>query len=426
MKKILALIFLLISCLATSCDNGNDDPKLTRPDLPSEVVFGLDWLAAQHPQFQVGKALEMIGSDEKFPIGILDQTFGEDLSAVDLILSSGKTDHFRVHFINGPCIRNNNCQSYDYGHTHNISSFNRSVKRRDPRILNLLRNRVEAYCSLVDKYKDTVRFYFSWSLEHDLDFPAWEILDGVGRQACPRNDYYVVNNPVGSNGGFPKVPRPGVLFESHNFNLRPESTIGSLDGEPARQIDAVQWAEKNFFVRSKLAFTWDWVHNCRPDAGFIPPRARTDCPTLVEHLRYINFTRAAQNHIDNKGAPPQPIPTPPDAPIMTIFESFRDGGGKNLWKPRAESENTVAILTDTKHPEMECRVQKNNGEWETLNCKKGAWNNFDCCTNDNGNRCTYRTSKSCENYKEPKVVCKGSSYNLEISSTGGGACQRHD
>ena len=279
---ILSIIVLLVGCGSSS----KNQPKFPLENLPTQTQFGQDWLAAQHPGFNLGAALESMST--RRPIGVLDYTFGESMEPIELILKSNKVNHFRVHFINGPCIRNKNCGSYEYGYKKDISAFNKSVEKRDANILNKFISRVKNYCDLIDKYQST-RFYFSWVLEHNLSINAWKVLNEEGKKVCARNDYYTVNNPVGGHP-FPSHPIPGVLYESHH-QPTPGLQINSTDGLDIDDINVHQWRQSVIDKNIGIGLIWTHVYNCRNRTGaFQDPRIRTNCPTKEMHERYNNMS----------------------------------------------------------------------------------------------------------------------------------------
>lgn len=276
---ILATIFFLISC--GSSDKA--DP-IQRPTLPVERVLGYDWLAAQHPLFNLGAALEELPEGGN-AIGILDFTFGESLEPVELILQSGKASHLRVHFINGPCIRNKNCGPYELGAGRSISEFDRAILRSERSIIGPFQERVRKFCALIDKYED-VAFYFSWVLEHNLTHDGWLSLNHYGVEACPDRSYTVVSNPVDSNIGFPADIAPGVIHEEHGEST--SSIISSLDGKDILEIDVSGWLDRTAF--QAITFKWTHSYNCRvPRSVFVDPRIRVNCPSRDVHKQIVEI-----------------------------------------------------------------------------------------------------------------------------------------
>lgn len=289
----------------------------TRPDFPTITLVGYDWLAAQSGSFNLGEALELLPQGTQHSIGSLDFTFGESLAPVNLILGSGKVGHYRVHFLNGPCVRNKNCGPYEPTYNMDITKFNAAITSRNPQLISHFRSRVKLYCDLMDAYPST-RFYLSWVLEHNLTLAAWKVLDEEGRAICPRTDYYVVNNPVGSHN-FPPYPREGVLYEDHGKNPKP-GQLTSLDGEEVTDIDVPAW-----LARTKsfgLVYVWSRAYNCRPVEPFIDPRTRTQCPDKDLHEELIHI-------ID-----PRPAPINAKPPQCTSLQQFN---APSIWKPLSEN-----------------------------------------------------------------------------------------
>lgn len=273
---MIRLFFLILILLGCSGGGSKNPPS-------EENRIGLDWLAAQHPRFDLGTALSFI--DGKRPIGVLDWTFGESIHPIRLILDSGKINAIRVHFVNSVCVRNQNCGAYEYGHGHTIASFNEAIIKREKRILSRFKERVSLYCDLARSYSE-IEFFFSWALEHNLSIDAWSALDAVARETCDAN-FHTVNNPV-ERHDFPVHPRVGVLFESHHSDIHPQSDLNSLDGEPVEQIHISEWKSRIKSMKNlRLAFVWSESYNCRVPGPFIDPRDRIGCPTPDKHREII-------------------------------------------------------------------------------------------------------------------------------------------
>lgn len=282
---MLKAIAIIVAITLISCSGGSNSVQPTgRPQLPQERLLGYDWLAAQHPLFNLGAAIEELPGEGN-AVGILDFTFGESLEPVRLILASGKVSHLRVHFINGPCVRNGNCGRYELGRGRNIKQFNQAILDGEPTIIAPFQERVRKFCALIDEF-DEVAFYFSWVLEHNLTENGWLSLNHYGVEACPDKPYTIVSNPVDSNIGFPANIAPGVLHEEHGPFA--SSLISSLDGKDILEIDIEGWLDRT----SSQAITFKWTHayNCRVPRGvFVDPRMRVNCPSREEHKRIINI-----------------------------------------------------------------------------------------------------------------------------------------
>jgi len=396
------LLFVLLCFLSSGLIGGcsksskpNPKPPV-RPELPSEVITGIDALALDRQVFDVDSFIAEL-PEGKTPVRKLDLTFNESIANTIKLLDSGKVNIFGVHFQNYTCVTNGVCGDYAYGHGHTVQSFNQAIKSNDARILGMFRHRAKMHCDLIDQYP-SVRFIFSYALEHQLSEAAYLTLNHVFRkEICDRQDYWIANNPLNAHVLFPQWD----LYEQHHHSFRASAFINSLDGEDIDQIDTMVWKQNLANADVKLAFGWAWKMNCRVPGPFVDPRNRTDCPNRDE-IRHIIFKTFKD-----------PIPAP-QPPPTSANESW---GAGNLWKPVSESDGNLVVLIRNQYRDQfdSCKVPLKSGGWEAL--RFAGYTNPD--------RQTYRASKNCNRFSERKIVCQRGDFKLTISG-GSDACRRAD
>lgn len=256
----------------------------------AERMFGQDFLGLQQKNFDVQSAIKH--NNIGLATGNLDWTFGTDIEPVKKILNQLKPSFYRVHFINGPCIRNRNCGSYEYSRGLSIDKFNAAILNKDKQILNTFKERVKLYCSLIPQYPNT-KFGFSPVLEHNLTPEAYEVLADVTLNTCP--GVQLVNNPVNTNAG---KKYKGAWIERHGSgNVIVGADIVSTDGEGISDLSIAEFSKKT--VKGKYAMAWDRMYNCRTQSvNFVDPRARKECPK-PQHFQLLG-------HIfDDRGPAPK-------------------------------------------------------------------------------------------------------------------------
>lgn len=252
---------------------------VTMVSIPASAQdVGLDLLGLQLRGFPVKDVVEFAPDD--FVTGHLDWTFGTSLTPIRAVLNTGKILRYRIHFYNGPGLRNGQLGKYEPHFGHTISSFSRAWERGDRKQVEHLKQRVITYCNLFLAYPD-VELEMSPTLEHNLTPKAFKRQAKVITTFCPRAR--VVENPVGgvrtSGGGF-KVERHGV-----------KATVSapcnaSLDGDSVEDINLPAYKRK--FEKCESTYVWSRVLNCRLASGsFVDPRSRKrNCPSR-DHMRTL-------------------------------------------------------------------------------------------------------------------------------------------
>jgi len=250
-------------------------------NVAAERLLGQDLLGLQQQNFKIKSIIEH--NTKGTILGNLDYTFGTDLTKVKKLLTAIEPRFWRVHFINGPCIRNRNCGNYEYSEGLSISQFNSAVLSKKKSILNKYKERVQLYCQLKDSYPKT-KFGFSPVLEHNLSPEAWNVLADVTLEICP--GITLVNNAV--NGVAVKKYK-GSLIERHGTgNDILNADIVSTDGAEITDSNIPEYLKKT--NKAEYVYSWSRVYNCRTNAvEFVDPRKRTACPNgaqsqLLAHI----------------------------------------------------------------------------------------------------------------------------------------------
>lgn len=227
----------------------------------SQAQYGADYLALQSESFNYEEAERLAHKD--FALGSLDYTFGSDITPVHYFLSGGKVSVYRVHLLDGTCVRNSVCGKGYPLRRYTVRTFESAALKGDLRLYRFLSERVSLYCSLHFEFP-SVRFILSPVLEHNLSEAAWRKLARHVKHLCPVE---IINS--GTTG----VRFRGYLNEMHGA----ASGFDIVSGDGIAIPRFCPWA-KSFKSRVKLM--WHESFNCRVTEGkFITPKERTSCTT---------------------------------------------------------------------------------------------------------------------------------------------------
>ena len=205
--------------------------------------------------------------------GWLERTFGESCECADRFLKASGPKIIRVHFMNGPCMRNKRCGHYEAFWGYTAASANRAVHIDDSRLNKRFNRILERFKRRIEG-KD-VTCYVSPCLECDLNAKARKILlERVGR-VVPQ--CMLVDNPHRQRC------IPEYTCEGHGVNpVLSAPCIVDLDGIDGRAVDVKTWVAK--YKHCDLQFYWESWMNCIQLLGkqFVDPRRRgCDIPPLT-------------------------------------------------------------------------------------------------------------------------------------------------
>lgn len=294
-----------------------------------ERIIGYDYLAAQHPRFNVVEANQF--TSKHSALGTLDFTFGAEITPISNLLGSDNFDAYRVHFINGPGLRGGVAAPYEITYGYTVSSFNAAIENRKPEIISYLKKRLRLYKQLALHFVG-VKFIVSPMLEHNLTAKAYRVLADTVLDVWP--SVQLDNNGLDSHERY-----RGSWIESHGVNPGWGLDISSLDGDDATDIAVQKWLNKT--VAQKITYVWTRSYNCRCQGAWEDPRSRKSCPKAYQFEEV--------GHIVNK-RPPKPSP---------IFQcQFKPLEVPFTWKPMAEDKCgvdpranlPVALLPGTTKP----------------------------------------------------------------------------
>ena len=276
----------------------------------SEPVIGQDYLALQSKYFAKQGAMQFLAGP--VATGNLDNTFSSDTAPVATLLSVVQPKFHRVHLIDGPCIRNNNCGPYEIGKGFNKVTFSQALERGNPKIISYLKARALEYKVLSDRFPG-VQFLVSPELEHDLSIKAFRNAADAVLSVWPNAQ--LVNCP---DGGVAIERYKNALIERHGSAPQRDADVVSLDGADATDIDIAAFLKRT--SGAKVVFLWTAGYNCRTQL-WEDPRARQNCPS--------NSTFELMAHLKDP-VPAAPADKPNGCKTLVPFRN------PDIWKPLAE------------------------------------------------------------------------------------------
>lgn len=306
--------------------------KIT-PMQAQQVVTGQDTLALNLEKFDAEKASKFFNRGA--PLGVLDNTFSANVSHSRRSLTLLAPNYFRVHLINGPCIRNGNCGRYEIGYGYNKTTFNAALEKRAPKILKYLRERTAVWRQVASESPSTT-FILSPGLEHDWTQAAFTVAADTVLGVYP--GVQLDNSP---DGGAYAGRYAGAWVERHGTNFQPDADIVSMDGAEGTDISINAFNKRvQASPRLKIAYTWSRVYNCRDqNPKWTDPRARKSCPgaSQFELLAHLTDQRPAAPKFTGKQCTNKPFVSP------QIWKPFAEDSGNG--DPRA---NTPVALVKPK------------------------------------------------------------------------------
>lgn len=277
--------------------------------------IGQDYLGAQSPNCRIITAAAFVEQGTSF--GILDWTFGEGTKKIEDYLTRVQPKYFRIHLLNGPCVRGGNCGKYEPVYGYRMGTLDAAIREGNKKLIGHVKARTTVYRNIAKRHVET-KFLLSPILEHNLSSAAWKVLADTVKRIWP--EVQLVNNPMSATGERYR----GAWIEGHGQKGRLDAEINSLDGDSASDIDIEAWKER--FKNVKILYVHDRLYNGRLASGaWIDPRVRTAFPKTFQFEELAHIT-------DRRRSAPTTEPI-----ICKIINRFV---APNIWKQFAENKGT--------------------------------------------------------------------------------------
>jgi hypothetical protein len=207
-------------------------------------------------------------------VGWLEDSFGSACECANTILKQDKPKTIRVHLANGPCLRNNRCESHDVFYGYTIASANRAAKISNSRLRRRLDVLAKRLKQRVEQSKGQLTCYVSPCLECDLNGHARKALISAVSAVLP--SCIIVDNPLRASC------IAGTVCERHGFNPSlKQPCIADMDGAEANSVIDLE----TFYNNTKqcdVRFYWTAWMNCNSGSWQTP--SSRDCNHSIYKL----------------------------------------------------------------------------------------------------------------------------------------------
>jgi hypothetical protein len=313
MKKIWSSLILALSIFAFTVQSR--DVPLSKADYAAvqdeerltNVAFATFNLTA--PTFNCDGFIAATAPLREIHISFLYNTFGNDFSCLNRLLTDPRVKSLQVHLINEPGHRNNRLGNYEflYG-VGSVNVWNKKMAARDAALKSKLAQYViPLQQNLAENLRDDIEFYVSPGLESNLGDRAGRVLVAWTRELFP--DARIVWNAYRGSRNTIK-PTRADLMEGHGFSPALKAPcIYNMDGldvtypnRPALgQLSHQEGGTKNWLQsgtpifqqmekyanRCELSFLWTQESNglSYKSRGFVDPRKRNNnIPTTTYRM----------------------------------------------------------------------------------------------------------------------------------------------
>lgn len=326
------------------------------------------------PNFNCDGFISATASLKELHLSFLYNTFGNDFSCLNRLLSNSRVKSLQVHLINEPGHRNQRLGKYEflYG-VGSVARWNKRMIAKDPALKSKLTEYViPLQENLSEHLRDDIEFYVSPGLESNLGDKAGRVLVSWTRELFP-TARVVWNAHRGSRNTI--KPTRADLMEGHGFAPGIKAPcIYNMDGldvaYPTRpalgQLSYQEGGTKNWLQsgnplfqqiekyanRCELAFVWTQESNglSYKSVGFIDPRKRDhNIPTSTYRMIMRDIIRV---HRSGKVYPEQYVYAKEQSQIEStcdvLSSKFEDGQkfGNLLKQSEFRERGGVLILKE--------------------------------------------------------------------------------
>jgi hypothetical protein len=271
-KKIYFILALVLIIQLQAC-------SIIKPDTTQSGIAGRGPYALLDPKFNCSAFTSSVQGVTSYSMSVLWLTFGTDTTCLQSLLNTNAISLFELHLINGPCIRDKRCGTYEPFYGYTIKSLEDAVKKKDATVQAIFQNTAQqASQAILPLLPSTTACYINPVLETNLSRESSVTVQEWVRPYF-NNRCKFVWNPVGPNPG---APIEGASV-SEGHGLTPtfvdNNCIANTDGQMYSTVS--DW--KAYFAKYSncvAAMAWTFNDNCMvPNQGFVDPRQRTCADT---------------------------------------------------------------------------------------------------------------------------------------------------
>lgn len=241
---------------------------------------GVAALGAMHPNFPCDSLLKLVNQSPRPALGVLWDSFGQELSCVAAYLNSNKNRQhlLEIHFSNEVCRRNKRCTSDEFLSELSVSFYNYYLTNF-PWVINkrILDRVFEIRDKVVPLINKNTILILTTGLEDNFTDRAYLNLYGMIRPVWP---FYMARNPVRGINGKVFISEAKIV-ESHILGSRFPSEVlcmVSEDGNQQQNADSRRLLRQRRGCLAVFLWRWRW-QNAAPSGAkraglYIPPRER--------------------------------------------------------------------------------------------------------------------------------------------------------
>lgn len=266
-----------------------------------DTFYGVDYLALQHRDFPVRKAMKVFRGVDRPALGYLHGSFGKRMRGVKRFvrLNADKPHLIRVHLYNAVCVRHRNCARRELMPKWGVDDWNRNLALPSQKFIKMIQDRaLEVRDSLERIANQNTHLVMSIALEDNLHPEAARGLVKILKEVWP---YAIIRNPMSPLDSLASADAL-ELHTAHSLLGQGAYTFGSTDGASIRFPHRPSATEKYLseggvrdFLRKgggrvRALFLWDGRHQGLSKGGTTAAPKPFDRNIVIDS-RDITFIR---------------------------------------------------------------------------------------------------------------------------------------
>lgn len=268
-----------------------------RPSWGDTPFLGVSAYAAMSERYPCQRLMRATYHSRKPAIAVLWRSFGESTACMEwfMDLNRHRPHLLQIHITNEVCRRNRRCFEGEFLPRVSVGSYNKLLSSRDPRTLQLLRERVSGIVEFINHasnpntvvilstgLEDNYSILVGDTINNDAYFA---VLDAVRAEWSglvsrnPEKDWY-----------YPGTEEPAELQEVHDdWSASFPNTIANEDAVSANREDSLRFLEH--YKDSFAIFLWRAAQQGAGQRRWRPPREREYRFPIREEIEFSNLLK---------------------------------------------------------------------------------------------------------------------------------------
>lgn len=299
MKRLLYIVFCLVVLLNVSCGTGSNSSGDPDSPNPSAGVTNVGYAAFNltADSFNCVGFLEASQVVEHLHVAFLYNTFGNNFSCLENLITDGRLETLEVNLINEPGHRNGRLGSYEFlASVGSVADYDAKLRAQDPALKQKFVDYVAPLLSVLSNVDSSTELLINPGLESNVSLEAGAVLVAWTREVFP--NARVVWNPVDTSaaqivptsadiaeahGLYPSVSAPCVYnMDGTDVSYPFRPAIGERNHSEGESKNWVQSGTPLFQIiedyanRCEVAFVWTAEGNSIDESqrSFVDPRSR--------------------------------------------------------------------------------------------------------------------------------------------------------